>query len=222
MLYSFLLQSKVIQYTFFSILPSMMVYDRCWTGIPALNIRTLFIRSVCNKNSVHFWSFEVLQRLFPPGSSVLFNFVLFHPILPTLSEDLLCADPCVCLPVFLSPPQWYSIEGSWRVRTSCSHCSSCLTLSPPSPDSPRRSGPSEPSFAHLSTLSGQCLSALVLSQADSHHQTACSWLLHYLFHPDHLADWYWNENRPFPVLWPLLSFSNLLAYWVQHFHSIIF
>ena len=24
----------------------------------------------------------------------------------------------------------------------------------------------------------------------------------------------------FPVLWPLLSFPNLLAYWVQHFHHI--
>ena len=34
--------------------------------------------------------------------------------------------------------------------------------------------------------------------------------------------WDWNENRPFPVLWPLLSFPNLLAYWVQHFHSINF
>ena len=34
--------------------------------------------------------------------------------------------------------------------------------------------------------------------------------------------WDWNENGPFPVLWPLLSFPNLLAYWVQHFHSIIF
>ena len=34
--------------------------------------------------------------------------------------------------------------------------------------------------------------------------------------------WYWNENRPIPVLWPLLSFPNLLAYWGQHFHSIIF
>ena len=34
--------------------------------------------------------------------------------------------------------------------------------------------------------------------------------------------WDWNENRPFPVLWPLLSFPNLLASWVQHFHSIIF
>ena len=31
-----------------------------------------------------------------------------------------------------------------------------------------------------------------------------------------------NENWPFPVLWPLLSFLNLLAYWVQHFHSIVF
>ena len=34
--------------------------------------------------------------------------------------------------------------------------------------------------------------------------------------------WDWNEKWPFPVLWPLLSFSNLLTYWVQHFHSIIF
>ena len=34
--------------------------------------------------------------------------------------------------------------------------------------------------------------------------------------------WDWNENWPFPVLWPLLSFPNVLAYWVQHFHSIIF
>ena len=34
--------------------------------------------------------------------------------------------------------------------------------------------------------------------------------------------WNWNENRPFPVLWELLSFPNLLAYWVQHFDNIIF
>ena len=34
--------------------------------------------------------------------------------------------------------------------------------------------------------------------------------------------WDWNENWPFPVLWLLLSFPNLLAYWAQHFHSITF
>ena len=34
--------------------------------------------------------------------------------------------------------------------------------------------------------------------------------------------WDRNENCPFPVLWPLLSFPKMLAYWVQHFHSIIF
>ena len=34
--------------------------------------------------------------------------------------------------------------------------------------------------------------------------------------------WGWNESWPFPVLWPLLSFPNLLAYLVHHFHSIIF
>ena len=35
--------------------------------------------------------------------------------------------------------------------------------------------------------------------------------------------WDWNENWPFLVLRPLLSFPNLLTYyWVQHFYSIIF
>ena len=34
--------------------------------------------------------------------------------------------------------------------------------------------------------------------------------------------WDWSKSWPFPVLWPLLSFPNLLTYWVQHFHSIIF
>ena len=34
--------------------------------------------------------------------------------------------------------------------------------------------------------------------------------------------WDWNENWSFPVPWPLLSFPNLLTYWVQHLHSIIF
>ena len=30
--------------------------------------------------------------------------------------------------------------------------------------------------------------------------------------------WNWIENCPFPVLWPLLGFPNLLTYWVQHFN----
>ena len=34
--------------------------------------------------------------------------------------------------------------------------------------------------------------------------------------------WNWNENWPFPVLWPLLSFPKLLEYWMQHVNSIIF
>ena len=34
--------------------------------------------------------------------------------------------------------------------------------------------------------------------------------------------WDWNENWPSPVLQSLLSLPNLLAYWAQHFHSIIF
>ena len=31
--------------------------------------------------------------------------------------------------------------------------------------------------------------------------------------------WDWNKNWPFPVLWPLLCFKNLLACWVHHFSS---
>ena len=34
--------------------------------------------------------------------------------------------------------------------------------------------------------------------------------------------WDCNENGPFPVLWPLLSFPNLLAYRVQHFTASSF
>ena len=34
--------------------------------------------------------------------------------------------------------------------------------------------------------------------------------------------WGWNENWPFPILWPLLSFPDFLPYWVQHFHNITF
>ena len=34
--------------------------------------------------------------------------------------------------------------------------------------------------------------------------------------------WDWNENGPFPVLWPLMSFPNLPTYCLQHFNSIIF
>ena len=31
----------------------------------------------------------------------------------------------------------------------------------------------------------------------------------------------WNEKWPFPVLWPLLSFPNLLAYWALSQHDLL-
>ena len=34
--------------------------------------------------------------------------------------------------------------------------------------------------------------------------------------------WDWNENWHFPVLWPLLSFPNLLTHWGQHFNGLTF
>ena len=33
--------------------------------------------------------------------------------------------------------------------------------------------------------------------------------------------WDWNENWPFLVLWPLLSFPDLLTYWVQHYSLVM-
>ena len=33
--------------------------------------------------------------------------------------------------------------------------------------------------------------------------------------------WDWNENWPFPVLWPLLTFPDMLAYWVRiHYFTL--
>ena len=32
--------------------------------------------------------------------------------------------------------------------------------------------------------------------------------------------WDWNENWPFPVLWPLLSFPNLGTYWVSNMSEL--
>ena len=34
--------------------------------------------------------------------------------------------------------------------------------------------------------------------------------------------WDWNENWPFPVLWPLLSIPNSVPYWVKHFTAASF
>ena len=34
--------------------------------------------------------------------------------------------------------------------------------------------------------------------------------------------WNWNKNQCFPVLWPLLKFPNLLAYWMQCFNASSF
>ena len=49
----------------------------------------------------------------------------------------------------------------------------------------------------------------------------CNWAVVWIFFGiAFLRDW--NENWPISVLWPLLSFPNLLAYGVQHIHSIIF
>ena len=61
----------------------------------------------------------------------------------------------------------------------------------------------------------------ILSWMDSEHSLASTWnecdctLVWTSFGTALL--WDWNENWPFPVLWPLLSFPNWLTCWVQHF-----
>ena len=52
-------------------------------------------------------------------------------------------------------------------------------------------------------------------------QNECSCMILWIFFDTALL-WDWNGNTDLPVLWPLLSFPNLLAYWVQHFNTIIF
>ena len=49
----------------------------------------------------------------------------------------------------------------------------------------------------------------------------CNWLVVWIFFQIAFP-WDWNENWPFPVLWPLLIFAKLLSYSVQHLNSNIF
>ena len=55
----------------------------------------------------------------------------------------------------------------------------------------------------------------------------CNWVVAWTFFGIAFL-WDWNENWPFPVLWPLLNFQqwlellNWLEYWVKLFDSIIF
>ena len=77
-------------------------------------------------------------------------------------------------------------------------------------------------FVHLEVLSS-C--TVKLSLKDFEHYLASKWDEHNcmigwtFFGIAFLLDW--NENWPFPALWPLLSFPNLLTYWMQHFYSLI-
>ena len=66
---------------------------------------------------------------------------------------------------------------------------------------------------------------LKLSLKDFEHYLASKWDELYcvigraFFGIAFLLDW--NENWPFPALWPLMSFPNLLTYWMQQFYSLI-
>ena len=70
-------------------------------------------------------------------------------------------------------------------------------------------------FMYCWSLAWRILSITLLVQGWEQLCGSLNLLWHCLFRD-------WNENWHFPVLWPLLNFPNLLAYWVQHFHSIFF
>ena len=64
------------------------------------------------------------------------------------------------------------------------------------------------------------------SLKDFEHQLASMWnecncMVVWIFFGIALL-WNWNENWTLPVLWPLLSFPNLLAYSLQHFFFYFF
>ena len=91
---------------------------------------------------------------------------------------------------------------------------SCPTLCNPIDGSPL--GSSVPGILQARTLECVAISFSITSVWDECN-CAVDWAF---FDIAFLRDW--NENWPIPALWPLLSFPNLLAYWVQHFHSFIF
>ena len=55
---------------------------------------------------------------------------------------------------------------------------------------------------------------------DFEHNLASMWNEHNCTFFGTALLWDWNENWTFPVLWPLLSFPNLLTYGGQHFNNI--
>ena len=83
-------------------------------------------------------------------------------------------------------------------------------------------------FSKLSLYTWKFLVHVLLKPyvKDFEHNLASIWNEHNCMVDGTVFDigllWDWNENWPFPVLCPLLSFLNLLAYWMQQFHSIIF
>ena len=91
---------------------------------------------------------------------------------------------------------------------------SCLTLCDPLDSSPP--GSSVPGILQARILEWVVISFSIASMWDE-----CNCVVVWTFF-DIVFLWDGNESWLFPVLWPLLSFPNLLAYWVQHFHSIIF
>ena len=91
---------------------------------------------------------------------------------------------------------------------------SCPTLCNPINSSPL--GSSVPGILQARTVECVAISFSITSVWDERN-CAVDWAF---FDIAFLRDW--NENWPIPALWPLLSFPNLLAYWVQHFHSFIF
>ena len=79
--------------------------------------------------------------------------------------------------------------------------------------------PSLENFGHyFASLWDECNCVIVWTFFGLPLQKAFALPLHWTF----IAFlWDWNENWHFPVLWPLLSFPILLAYWVEYFNSIM-
>ena len=73
-------------------------------------------------------------------------------------------------------------------------------------------------FMYCWSLAWRILSVTLLTC----EMSAIVWQCEHFFFFDITFFWDWNESWHFPILWSLLSFPNLWAYWVQHFLSIIF
>ena len=194
---------------------SCFFYDRTDVG----NLTSA--SSSFSKSSLNIWKFLVHVLLKPAKSLQL---------CPTLCEPIDSSPPGSAVPGMLQARvlEWVAIafSNAWRWKKKVKSLSCVQLLA--TPWTPAYQAPPSMGFSRQEYWSGVPLPSQMLKpglENFEHYFTSvwdeCICAVVWAFFSTACL-WDWNENWPFPVVWPLPSFPNLLAYWVQHFISILF